>query len=77
MKNIQRALCEIQLADIAHKEEITSSMKTYQTIKCESFTLYLKIFSVKIYLWRYYFAGMIALKRKLKRIRENKDPEST
>lgn len=78
MKNIQKAVCEIQLADIAHKEEINSSMKTYQTIKCEStYILYSEVCSEEIYLWRYNFAGMIALKRKLKRIRENKDPQPT
>lgn len=35
MKNIQKAICEIQLSD-CQKEETSSSMKAYQTIKCKS-----------------------------------------
>lgn len=81
MKNIQKALSEIQ-ADLSPKEEITSSTKAYQTIKCESNKCILNAFSVELketnvkqteMFTNFHRLGMIALKRKLKRIRENKE----
>lgn len=69
------ALVEIQLSETAHKEELSSSVKAYQTIKCKfslspKMTIYTIYFNVLCFLFS--SVGMIALKRKLKRIRENK-----
>lgn len=88
IRNVRKALLEIQLADITQKEEPNSSQKTYQTIKCE-WTVehkldFLVCFDILIYCrndeFKYellFVAGMIALKRKLKRIRENKEQTSS
>lgn len=72
MKNIQRALSEIDAIDTAQKDESSSSMKAYQTIKCELREFKLNLSFILI-MSDFQSVGMIALKRKLKRIRENKE----
>lgn len=90
------ALIEVKLSETVHREECSSSMKAYQTIKCK-FSMQLKfpceisivfppgisiwspwdsIFSKNLKFFLKSISGMIALKRKLKRIRENKEPLS-
>lgn len=45
MRNIQRALCEIQVIDTAQKDGTCSSIRAYQTIKCRSIEYRLIFFS--------------------------------
>lgn len=71
IRKLQRALAEIQSAENVQKSGSSSSMKAYQTVKCELLFLYLKTFPTSL-LYRF-FAGMILLKRKIKRIREKKN----
>lgn len=74
MKNIQSALREIQSTDIAPKDETNPSIKAYQTIKCEFDGISIKSNeNPNIIFPKNVSAGMIALKRKLKRIRESKE----